>query len=34
MPSGNTYPVRVLTIANGQITDDQGREVPTLAITR
>jgi hypothetical protein len=34
MPSGRTYAVRQLVIANGQISDDQGVDIPSLVITR
>jgi hypothetical protein len=34
MPSGRTYAVSQLVVSNGQITDDQGRDVPSLRITR
>jgi len=34
MPSGRTYTVRQVTIGGGQIIDDQGRDVPSLLITR
>jgi hypothetical protein len=31
---GSLYPVRGLTVSNGQIVDDLGRDIPTLTITR
>jgi len=34
MPSGRVYPVSELTVSNGQISDDQGRDIPTLTINR
>ena len=34
MPSGRTYAVSQLSVSGGQIIDDQGRDVPTLVITR
>jgi hypothetical protein len=34
MPSGRTYAVSQLTVSGGKITDDQGRDVPSLIITR
>ncbi len=34
MPSGNVRRARTLTMSNGQIVDDLGREVPSLVIKR
>ncbi len=34
MPSGRVYPVSELTISNGTIVDDRGRDIPTLTIKR
>jgi hypothetical protein len=34
LASGERYPVRGLTVSNGQIVDDLGRDIPTLTITR
>jgi hypothetical protein len=34
MPSGRVYPVSEITVSNGLISDDQGRDVPSLTITR
>lgn len=34
MPSGRVYSVSEITVSNGEISDDQGREVPSLTITR
>jgi hypothetical protein len=34
MPSGRVYPVSEITVSNGEISDDQGREIPSLTITR
>jgi len=34
MPSGRVYSVSEITVSNGQIIDDQGRDVPSLTITR
>jgi hypothetical protein len=34
MPSGRTFDVYRITASGGQITDDRGREVPSLTITR
>lgn len=34
MPSGRTYPVSQITVSNGAITDDDGRDIPSLVITR
>jgi hypothetical protein len=34
MPSGRTYSVSQITVSGGQITDDLGRNVPSLTITR
>jgi len=34
MPSGRMYPVSQITVSGGQITDDLGRNVPSLTITR
>ncbi|APW63789.1 carboxypeptidase regulatory-like domain-containing protein [Paludisphaera borealis] len=34
MPSGRVYSVSEITVSNGQISDDQGRDVPSLTITR
>jgi len=34
MPSGRVYAVSEITVSNGLITDDQGRDVPSLTITR
>lgn len=33
-PGGRTVAVSELTVSNGQITDDQGRSIPTLIINR
>jgi hypothetical protein len=33
-PRGRIYAVSQLTVSNGQITDDQGRDIPSLTITR
>ena len=34
MPSGRVYPVIQIVVSNGQITDEIGRDVPSLVITR
>ena len=34
MPSRRTYPVSELTVSGGQITDDSGRDIPSLIIKR
>lgn len=34
MPSGRSYPVSQLRVANGQINDDLGRDIPSLTINR
>jgi hypothetical protein len=34
MPSGRVYSVSEITVSNGLISDDQGRDVPSLTITR
>src|SRR5207237_958564 len=34
MPSGRIYPVSQVSVSNGQVTDTQGRKVPSLIITR
>jgi hypothetical protein len=34
MPSGRSYAVSQLSVGGGQIVDDQGRDIPTLVITR
>jgi hypothetical protein len=34
MPSGRVYVVSRLTVTNGKIVDDQGRNIPSLVITR
>ena len=34
MPSGRVYPVSEITVSNGLITDSEGRDVPSLTITR
>jgi hypothetical protein len=34
MPSGRVYPVSQVRVSDGQITDTQGRRVPSLEITR
>jgi hypothetical protein len=34
MPSGRVYPVSQITISGGQITDNLGRDIPSLTITR
>lgn len=34
MPSGKVYAVSQLTVSQGQISDDLGRDIPTLVITR
>lgn len=34
MPSGRAYPVSEITVSNGLITDSEGRDVPSLTITR
>lgn len=34
MPSGRVYPVSQITVSNGLITDDIGRDIPSLIITR
>ncbi|MGO9600419.1 MAG: carboxypeptidase-like regulatory domain-containing protein [Isosphaeraceae bacterium] len=34
MPSGRVYPVSQITVSNGMITDDIGRDIPSLIITR
>jgi hypothetical protein len=34
MPSGRVYAVSQLRVSNGQITDSQGRRIPSLEITR
>jgi len=34
MPSGRIYTVSQITVSRGEITDDQGRDIPSLTITR
>ncbi len=34
MPSGRTYTVSQITVSNGLISDDIGRDIPSLVITR
>jgi hypothetical protein len=34
MPSGRVYSVIQIIVSNGQITDEIGRDVPSLVITR
>jgi hypothetical protein len=34
MPSGRVYEVSQITISGGQITDNFGRDIPSLIITR
>jgi hypothetical protein len=34
MPSGRVYPVSEISVSNGMIFDDAGRDVPSLIITR
>ena len=34
MPSGRVYSVSQIIVSNGQITDEIGRDVPSLVITR
>jgi hypothetical protein len=34
MPSGRIYSLSQLVVSGGQITDDAGRDVPTLIINR
>jgi hypothetical protein len=34
MPSGRVYAVSQITVSNGLITDDIGRDIPSLIITR
>jgi len=34
MPSGRVYSVSQIIVTNGQITDERGRDVPSLVITR
>jgi hypothetical protein len=34
MPSGRIYPVYKVTVSGGLVTDDQGRDIPGLVITR
>ncbi len=34
MPSGRVYTVSQITVNRGEITDDQGRDIPSLTITR
>jgi hypothetical protein len=34
MPSGRVYAVSQLRVSDGQITDSQGRRIPSLEITR
>ena len=34
MPSGRVYPVSQITISGGQITDNYGRDIPSLIISR
>jgi len=34
MPSGRVYAVSELTISNGKIVDDRGRDIPSLTIRR
>jgi hypothetical protein len=34
MPSGRTYSVSQITVSNGLISDDIGRDIPSLVITR
>lgn len=34
MPSGRVYSVSEITVSNGLITDDNGRDIPSLVITR
>ena len=34
MPSGRVYSVSEITVSNGYITDNIGRDIPSLVITR
>ena len=34
MPSGNVYAVSQITISGGKITDNFGRDIPSLTINR
>jgi hypothetical protein len=34
MPSGRVYSVSQITVSNGYITDNIGRDIPSLVITR
>ena len=34
MPSGRVYSVSEITVSNGLISDPEGRDVPSLTITR
>jgi hypothetical protein len=34
MPSGRVYPVSEITVSRGAITDEVGRDIPSLTITR
>ncbi len=34
MPSGRVYAVSQITVSNGLISDDIGRDIPSLVITR
>jgi DNA-binding cell septation regulator SpoVG len=34
MPSGRAYSVSQITVSNGLINDDIGRDIPSLVITR
>ncbi|MFO0891827.1 MAG: hypothetical protein U0790_22155 [Isosphaeraceae bacterium] len=34
MPSGRIYPVSQITVSNGMVFDDSGRDIPSLIITR
>ena len=34
MPSGRSYAVSQITVSNGLISDDIGRDIPSLVITR
>jgi hypothetical protein len=34
MPSGRVFPVSQITVDRGAITDDVGRDIPSLVITR
>jgi DNA-binding cell septation regulator SpoVG len=34
MPSGRAYSVSQITVSNGLISDDIGRDIPSLVITR